>query len=76
MPRFFTDAVRFDDASQTGAAVVDGEDGRHIARSLRMRPGEALTLSDGAGFDYNGEIEEILGDTVTVRLTRKSRNKS
>ena len=76
MPRFFTDAVRFDDASQTGAAVVDGEDGRHIARSLRMRPGEALTLSDGAGFDYDGEIEEILGDTVTVRLTRKSRNKS
>ena len=76
MPRFFSDAVQFDDASQTGTAVIDGEDGRHIARSLRMRPGEALTLSDGAGFDYDGEIAEISGDTVTVRLMQKSQNRS
>lgn len=76
MPRFFTAAVQFDDARQNGSAVLDGEDGRHIARALRMRPGEALTLCDGAGFDYDGEIERIEGDTVTVRVLQKRRNAS
>ena len=74
MPRFFTDALRFDDTIKE--AVIDGEDGRHISRSLRMRIGEALTVSDGAGFDYDGEIEEISGDTVTVRLITQYKNKS
>ncbi|MBQ3073044.1 MAG: 16S rRNA (uracil(1498)-N(3))-methyltransferase, partial [Oscillospiraceae bacterium] len=74
MPRFFTDALRFD--TDTKEAVIDGEDGRHIARSLRMRIGEALTVSDGNGFDYDGEIESISGDTVTVRLMERYMNKS
>lgn len=36
MPRFFTSAVQFDEAASVGSAAIDGEDGRHIARSLRM----------------------------------------
>ena len=74
MPRFFTDALRFD--TEIKGAVIDGEDGRHISRSLRKRIGEALTVSDGRGFDYDGEIEEISGDTVTVRLFRQYKNES
>lgn len=74
MPRFFTDALRFD--TEIKEAVIDGEDGRHISRSLRMRIGEALTVSDGCGFDYDGEIEAISGDTVTVRLTNQYKNES
>ena len=74
MPRFFTSAVQFDEAASVGSAVIDGEDGRHIARSLRMHTGDALTLSDGAGTDYTGEIESITGDTVMVRLTDKFKN--
>ena len=76
MPRFFTSAVQFDEAASVGSAVIDGEDGRHIARSLRMHTGDALTLSDGAGTDYTGEIESITGDTVMVRLTDKFKNLS
>ena len=34
MPRFFTSAVQFDAAASVGSAVIDGEDGRHIARYL------------------------------------------
>ena len=74
MPRFFTDALRFD--TEVKQAVIDGEDGRHISRSLRMRIGEALTVSDGNGFDYDGEIEAISGDTVTVRLHTQYKNES
>ena len=76
MPRFFTSAVQFDEAASVGSAVIDGEDGRHIARSLRMHTGDALTLSNGAGTDYTGEIESIMGDTVMVRLTDKFKNRS
>ena len=39
-------------------------------------PCDALTLSDGAGTDYTGEIESITGDTVMVRLTDKFKNRS
>ncbi len=76
MPRFFTTAVQWDETAQTGAAVLDGEDGRHIARALRMRPGEAVTLCDGAGFDFDGTIESIAGDTVSVRILQKKRTVS
>ena len=40
MPRFFCDAIA------GGKAVITGEDAAHIARSLRMQPGERLTLSE------------------------------
>lgn len=76
MPRFFTDAVQWDEAAQAGTAILDGEDGRHIARALRMRPDEAVTLCDGAGFDYSGTIESIAGDTVAVRIVQKQKNAS
>lgn len=76
MPRFFTDGVQFDTETGTGQAVLDGENGRHISRSLRMRPGEALTISDGTGFDYDGKIESIEGDTVFVSLLKQYKNAS
>ena len=50
MPRFFVPPV-------TGDTVcLDGDSAAHISRSLRMRPGERLTLSDGQGTDYQAEI--------------------
>lgn len=53
MARFFITGKPMD------IMVLSGEDGRHIARSLRMRPGERLTLCDGAGTDYLCEITAI-----------------
>ena len=41
MPKFFLDSAPGE------LVLLTGEDGRHIARSLRMRPGEPLTLCDG-----------------------------
>lgn len=62
MPRFFIDYIPDDEA------VVTGEDGRHIARSLRMKPGEEITLCDCLGNDYLGEVAEIIGDDVRVKI--------
>ena len=32
--------------------LLDGESARHIAKSLRMRVGDMLTVTDGKGIDY------------------------
>ena len=62
MPRFFIEP--FDGET----ACLAGEDAAHISRSLRLRPGEAVTLCDGAGTDYDGELLAV-GETVTVKTT-------
>ncbi len=62
MPRFFLDTIPDDEA------VILGEDARHIAKSLRMRPGEEVTLCDCLGYDYRGEIAEVSPEAVRVRI--------
>ena len=68
MPRFFVKG------KPSGEYWIGGEDGRHITRSLRMKPGERLTLCDGEGYDYLCTLlhcgEE--GALVTVEESRKT----
>ena len=64
MPRFFinyTPAV-----GQT--AVIEGADARHIAGSLRMTPGEGLTLCDGAGTDYACTVTAVERERVELSV--------
>lgn len=61
MPNFFVE-----DLADT--TVITGDDARHIARSLRMKPGEKLTLCDNFGRQAEGRIVSLSGDAVTVRL--------
>lgn len=65
MPRFFIPPVSGD------IVTLTGEDAAHISRSLRMRPGEMLTLSDGAGTDYEAELVET-GSEVVARILSRS----
>lgn len=70
MPRFFIDYV------PEARAVLTGPDAKHIAKSLRMHPGEPLILCDSIGTDYNCEIERIDGETVTVSVLNFCRSVS
>lgn len=64
MPRFFLETI-------TGpAAVLGSADGRHIRRSLRMRAGDTLTVTDGIA-DHLCRIERF-GEDDTVYLTVES----
>lgn len=47
MPRFF-----ISDAPSGGEIRITGEDAHHIAKVLRMKPGEELIACDGAGTDF------------------------
>lgn len=70
MPRFFIEPTPADTILLTGA------DAHHIATSLRMREGEALTLCDSRGTDYDGVIDSFPLDGVLVRVTARRQNLS
>ena len=69
MPRFFVDEL-------CETTVIYGEDANHIARSLRMRVGEHLTLCDGNCGEAQGEIVSLSPDAVTVRLGQRMPSQS
>lgn len=62
MPRFFVKE------EPDGEYFVDGENGRHMVRSLRMRPGEKLTLCAGTGKDFLCTLLETGGEGGLVRV--------
>ena len=51
--------------------VLDKEQSRHIAKSLRMRVGDMLTLACGDGFDYGCIIDEIDAESVILTVCYK-----
>ena len=55
---------------------LDGEQSRHIAKSLRMKKGDMLTVCDGKGLDYGCVIDEITRDSVTLTVCYKQAGKS
>ena len=52
----------------TEYCALTGEDAAHISRSLRMKPGENLTLCTPDGRRHECEIVEITRDEVRVRI--------
>jgi 16S rRNA (uracil1498-N3)-methyltransferase len=61
--------VFVDEALSVGQRLtVDGGAGNHVARVLRLRVGDVLTLFDGHGGEYSGRIEQMHRDTVHVSV--------
>lgn len=61
---FYVDAV----PEAGGIAVVDGDEGFHAATVRRIRPGEELDLSDGAGTLAHCVIEDAAKGRLTARV--------
>jgi 16S rRNA (uracil1498-N3)-methyltransferase len=47
-----------------GRVTFDAEESRHLARVLRLRPGDTVVATDGAGRDYTVRLETV-GDPAT-----------
>lgn len=62
MPRFFVEK----DPSEE--YFLGGESGAHLVRSLRMRPGEEITLCAGTGKDFLCTIKECSPEGALVRV--------
>jgi 16S rRNA (uracil1498-N3)-methyltransferase len=48
---------------------LEGNAANHIARVLRLRVGDALTLFDGRGGEYAAHVKEMRKDTVLVNIS-------
>ena len=68
MPRFFVPSL------EGNSVLVGGEDGLHLTRSLRVRPGEKLVLCDGRGTDADCEVETVAPGEVSLRILRRYPN--
>lgn len=66
----------FLDYTPENSIILDGEQARHIAKSLRMKAGDMLTVTDGNGNDYGCLIDEITKDTVVLSVCYKQASNS
>lgn len=68
MQKLFVDFV------PEGRVILNEEQSRHIAKSLRMRVGDMLTLCSGNGKDYGCIIDEIDAQSVTLSVCYEKAN--
>lgn len=67
MPRFFKEEFK-------NSPVITGDDAKHIIKSLRMKIGENLIVSDTKGTDFLCEIAEILDNEVKLNIKKETAN--
>ncbi len=71
MRKFFVDEEA---VTSSRIYLEDLQDIKHLTRVLRARVGDAVTIADGSGWEYETEIEEI-GDTcVTLRIVDRQKD--
>ena len=70
MPRFYVEDCQ---AAQTGITIT-GEDVNHIKNVLRLSMGDAITVCDGAGKEYECEIAEISKEYVYATIVDINQN--
>jgi len=71
MARFFVDALPGGDDVSGLYITIAGDDARHMAKSLRMKPGERLTVCDGSGMECLCEFCSATGDEAQVRVLER-----
>ena len=62
MPRFFVERTN------EHTAVISGTDAHHLRTVLRLRPGDKLTVIDGAQQAFQAELTAYEGERALVRL--------
>lgn len=65
MRRFFCDNI------VETTATITGDDAHHLYRVLRMKAGDALSLCDGVGYEYDARITSVSPDAVVCALGEK-----
>jgi len=59
------------DALKADTVVLSPEESHHLARVLRVEPGQELTLFDGQGTRAEGIIDAVSKKEVTARITSR-----
>jgi len=53
---------------QGSLVKLDGDEAHHLARVMRAKPGEAITLFDGTGVEFQATIEAVSSKQVELRI--------
>lgn len=53
---------------QKGSVAISGNEAVHLARVLRVQPGQPVVAFDGAGLEASGEVTEVDGLRVLLEL--------
>lgn len=64
--RYFTTDINGDTAN------ITGPDAAHLAKVLRVRPGEKLVLCNGSGVDFVAEVTKVSPQEVILRVLGSS----
>lgn len=64
MPFFFVDKSNIDE----NEIFIEGDDARHISRSLRMAVGDSLSVADGLGRVYSCELTRIRDERCDLKI--------
>ena len=57
-------------------AIITGQDAKHIAKVLRMRPNDKILFTNGKGKDYNSTITTISPEEVKLTIKKSYNSKS
>ncbi|NLY51854.1 MAG: 16S rRNA (uracil(1498)-N(3))-methyltransferase [Firmicutes bacterium] len=52
--------------------TIQGAELAHLAKVLRLGAGDAVTICDGTGMEYQAVLEEVLPDAATARIQERS----
>ena len=74
MPRFFTSRDNID--KEKREARILGNDARHIARSLRMAVGDAVTVCDGEGTEFECNLTYIRDEECRLGIVSEKKSTS
>ncbi|WP_321492798.1 RsmE family RNA methyltransferase [uncultured Desulfobacter sp.] len=54
--------------------VIHGQDAKHICKVLRLKPKDAVSMTDGHGTDFTGCIEKISPDLVEISIVSEKKS--
>ena len=58
--------------STPSKAIIQGQDARHIARVLRLAPGDPIAITNGRGRDYSAQIAAVSLTRIDVDILSTS----
>ncbi len=76
MQKFTIDPKQISDASKDPKISITGQDARHMGKVLRLKPGDPVSMTDGKGIDYQGQVLTIAQDAVDIKILGQSGSKT
>ena len=56
--------------------ILSEDTSKHLVKSLRLKPSDKITLFNGDGYDYHGEVSDIDKKNVKIAVNEKKHNTS